>query len=104
MLTDKEAAFKIMCKAESEALEEKRNRFGVFCNYSIIDFYKLKKHHAYRFKKQLIDLSAKNNELLGDAFALVKLIHMSADSVSGVSINNIKDEIVIKGNGDKKKK
>lgn len=95
VLSNKEEAFKIMCKNESDILEEKKNKFGVFCYHSLDDYFKLKNHHSYRFKNHIISLSERNNDLLGDAFTLVKLIHMNASNISNTITDNIVDNINI---------
>ena len=56
----------------------------------------LKRLHAKRFRNNIINLSTKNNELLGEAFAMVKMLHMNASKANELNIEHIRDEIKVR--------
>lgn len=81
LLQNKEAAFKLMCRKETLALEDIRRKLGVSCYSLIHDFVKIRGYHAIKIKNHFINLCGKNKEVLADAFGLVRLIHMNAEDL-----------------------
>lgn len=86
VLISKEASFKLMCRKDSLEFEEKRNKFGIFCYSTMKSYQKLKTHYSRMFSECMQNLSLNNSKILADVFALVKLLHTSANKIKDLSV------------------
>lgn len=94
LLSNKEAAFKLMCKKDSLVVEEKRRKLGVCCHSLLSDFFKVRSFHAKKFKNHFINLCGRNSEVLADVFGLVKLLHMNAQELKNFESRDAENENV----------
>lgn len=81
VLLNKDECLRLMCKKESQELEEIKFKFGVFCNSTANSYIKIKCHYANVFSDAMLNMSANNKRIIGDVFGLVKLLHTSSTRV-----------------------
>lgn len=81
ILFDKKACLDIMCKKDTQALEEKKTKLGIFCNSRLENFNQLKYYYGEKFKDSIISLSSNNSSSLAGLFALVKLLNLNAEKM-----------------------
>ena len=91
---NKEKSFEVMCSIETLGLIEKRRKLGVLCNGNINDFILLKRHHAKRFKKGLLSMCDKNEELLTIMGGMKNMIKDSSDFLMSLDSSDAYNSVI----------
>lgn len=79
ILNDKNLAFGVMCKNETQVVNNKRRQLGVVCHNLQSDFIRMRSYHSKRYERHFADLAGRNKDVIADVFNLVKLLHMNAE-------------------------
>ena len=78
LVENKSGAFNIMCHKETKYELDLKRKLGVICYSLVTDFMKLRNYTSKRIRNHCTELSGRNNEIIADAFSLVKILHMNA--------------------------